>query len=136
VEFFFTPGIHLGLSYFNLEVNCGGTMLFWWHPEGVPATPVGEADASAIAISHTLSKIVEPEITDPVAWTVEYRLPFALIAKYCPDASAPAPGVQWRANFYKCADRTSHPHWLTWSFVDHPVPRFHLPAYFGILDFQ
>ena len=31
VEFFFTPGSRLGHSYFNIEINCGGTMLFWWH---------------------------------------------------------------------------------------------------------
>jgi len=44
--------------------------------------------------------------------------------------------VTWRANFYKCADSTSHPHWLTWSPVDHPTPHFHLPAFFGTLEFE
>jgi hypothetical protein len=48
----------------------------------------------------------------------------------------PAKGVQWRANFFKCADKTSHPHWLTWNQVVNPVPKFHMPEYFGILEFQ
>ena len=42
----------------------------------------------------------------------------------------------WRANFYKCADRTSHPHCLTWAPVDFPVPNFHLPRSFGVLEFE
>ena len=136
VEFFFTPGTHLGLSYFNLEVNCGGTILFWWHPEGKEAVPVSSEDLGLIEIKSSLPKIVEPEIQEPTVWTVEYRLPFGVIRRYCPEACKPGPGVVWKANFYKCADGTSHPHWLTWSPVDHPVPKFHLPQYFGTLEFM
>ena len=136
VEFFFTPGSNLGFSYFNIEINCGGTMLFWWHPEGKKAIPVAAKDCDRVKIGHTLSKIVDPEIEEPTTWTLEYRLPFAVVKKYCSDASKPAQDVIWKANFYKCADATSHPHWLTWSFVDHPTPRFHMPKYFGILKFE
>ncbi len=136
VEFFFTPGSGLGLAYFNIEVNCGGTMLFWWHPQGSDAVPVAAEDANIIEIAHTLPKTVAPEVVEPVTWVVEYRLPFAVVRKYCAGASRPAPGVTWKANFYKCADASSHPHWLTWSFVDHPTPKFHLPQYFGALIFD
>ena len=136
VEFFFTPGFNIGFSYFNIEVNCGGTMLFRWNPEGKKAIPVALKDGDKVEIAHSLSKIVEPEIGEPTAWIIEYRLPLAIVRKYCPAASQPAPGVIWKANFYKCADATSHPHWLTWSFVDHPTPRFHLPQHFGFLKFE
>lgn len=136
VEFFFTPGSDLGLSYFNIEINCGGTMLFWWHPEGQKAVPVAEQDFEKMTIGHTLPKIVDPEIEAPTIWTLEYRLPFSVIKTYCPNASKPASGGIWKANLYKCGDATSHPHWLTWSFVDHPTPRFHMPNYFGTLTFQ
>ena len=87
-----------------------------------------------IQIAHSLPKIVEPEITSPVTWTLEYRLPIEIFAKYS-SATKPAAGAIWRANFYKCADKTSHPHWLTWSFVDNDMPNFHLPQYFGTLEF-
>lgn len=136
VEFFFTPGAHLGLSYFNIEINCGGTVLFWWHPEGEKAVPVATADFEQMEIGHTLPKTVDPEMEAPTTWSLEYRLPFSVVKTYCPDASKPAPGVVWKANLYKCGDATSHPHWLTWSFVDHPTPRFHMPAYFGTLTFE
>jgi hypothetical protein len=136
VEFFFTPGEDPSRGYFNLEVNCGGTALF--HYQKAPkkdARPIDVADMQQIEIAHSLPKIVEPEIAEPTTWTIEYRIPLALIEKYCP-AARPAPGVLWRANFYKCGDETSHPHWLTWSVVDRPVPDFHLPQFFGILEFM
>ncbi len=136
VEFFFTPGPDLGLSYFNLEINCGGTMLFWWHPKNEEAMPVAAEDCDRIEIAHSLPKMVEPEIKEPTTWTLEYRLPFDILRKYCPAATDPAPGVIWKANFYKCADESSHPHWLTWAPVDHPTPRFHMPGYFGALLFK
>ena len=34
VEFFFTPGGDPATGYFNLEMNCGGIMLFHYHPAG------------------------------------------------------------------------------------------------------
>jgi len=136
VEFFFTPGTDIGLSYLNIEVNCGGTILFGWHPEGGKAVRVTEADCNKIEVGHSLPKIVEPEITTPTTWTLEYRLPFEVVKKYCTKATNPAPGVIWRANLYKCADATSHPHWLTWSYVEYPRPRFHMPQFFGTLKFE
>lgn len=48
----------------------------------------------------------------------------------------PRPGVTWRANFCKCADDSSRPHWLTWSPVTDSEPAFHRPKYFGILEFE
>lgn len=135
-EFFFTPGTDLGLSYFNIEVNCGGTMLFWWHPEDGEGVPVSEADAAKFDIAHSMPKIVEPEITEPTVWTLEYRMPFTVVETYCPEATKPAAGVTWKANLYKCGDATSHPHWLTWSYVDNPTPKFHMPQDFGTLRFR
>ena len=44
-------------------------------------------------------------------------------------------GQTWRANFYKCADASVFPHWLTWSRVGLPEPDFHQPAFFGTLEF-
>lgn len=135
VEFFFVSGTDLSGGYFNVEMNCGGTMLF--HFQKVPRKDqieVPEAQYSQIEIAHSLPRIIDPEIEEPLTWTVEYRLPIAVLEQYRPVAK-PAPGVTWRANFYKCGDHTSHPHWLTWSVVDSPRPDFHVPESFGALDF-
>ena len=97
--------------------------------------PLAEKALSQIKIAHSLPKSIDPEIADPVTWTLEYRLPLAILGDYRA-VQKPAPGVVWRANFFKCADQTSHPHWLTWSLVDKPRPDFHVPKFFGVLKFE
>ncbi|MBF0204397.1 MAG: carbohydrate-binding family 9-like protein [Desulfamplus sp.] len=136
VEFFFTPDSDLSVGYFNLEMNCGGTMLFHFHPEaGKERIVIPKSECSQIVCNHSLPQIVDPEILEPVTWTVAYSIPIDLLKKYCCQVITPAPDVEWKANFYKCADKTSHPHWLTWSPVNFPKPNFHIPESFGILKF-
>jgi hypothetical protein len=136
-EFFFAPGTDVAKGYFNIEMNCGGIMLLNF--QVVPRQnqiPLTADELAKVQIAHSLPKIVEPEVGDPTTWTIEYRFPLELLEKYYPGAKIPAPGVTWRANFFKCADKTSHPHWLTWSYVDRPRPDFHVPACFGTLEFK
>ena len=136
VEFFFTPGEDLSIGYFNFEINCGGMMLVYHQlAVGKNARALDESDCDKVEIYHTMPKIVEPEIQEPTTWIIQYRVPFEMLEKYCA-VNRPMPGVVWRANFYKCADATSHPHWLTWSVVDRPGPDFHVPEFFGTLEFQ
>jgi len=136
VEFFFSPSPDVSQGYFNVEMNCGGTVLFnFQRAPGKDVVRIPATEYSKIINAHSLPTIVDPEITTPVTWTVEYRLPVDVLKKYCP-LTPPAPGVAWRANFYKCADETSHPHWLTWSPVGFPTPQFHLPEFFGELRFE
>ena len=129
-EFFFTPGTDVKKGYFNLEMNCGGTMLLNFQTIPRQGTPVAPADIDSIQVKASMPRIVEPERVGPIvgfgfASAVFVALPFL-----------PVPGVTWRANFFKCGDRTSHPHWLTWSFVDRPRPDFHVPECFGTLEFK
>lgn len=136
VEFFFTPGMDSSHGYFNLEVNCGGTALFH-HQKGrrIEDSPVSQGDFERVQIAHTLPQIVDPEINEPVNWVVEYRLPYDILIAYT-QVEVPTPGTKWRANFYKCADGSSHPHWLSWSSINTPKPDFHRPEYFGQLVFK
>ena len=117
-------------------MNCGGTMLF--NHQMKPRKErvvISDKDIQQIEVAHTLPEIVDPEIVEKTTWAVEYRIPFSVLDNY-QDFSKPVTGSVWRANFYKCADKTSHPHWLTWALVEFPTPNFHLPNYFGILEFQ
>lgn len=136
VEFFFTPGSDVSRGYFNLEVNCKGVYLMQYHKNnGKDQGFVDLNDSSLFEISHSLQENVENEITEPVTWYIEYKIPYSILSKYI-QVVTPGPGIQWRANFYKCGDRTSHPHWLTWAPVNYPKPKFHLPEYFGWLEFK
>jgi hypothetical protein len=136
VEFFFSPEENTGKGYFNLEMNCGGTMLF--HHQTAKRTnqlPIAEEDVQEVEVAHSLPATVDPEIEEETTWCVEYRIPFSVLGSYR-DFSSPEKGSIWRANLYKCADETSHPHWLTWAPIDLPGPDFHQPDFFGILEFQ
>ena len=136
VEFFFAPEGDSKNGYFNLEMNCGGTMLF--HHQMKPRTDqilIAEDHIQQVKVAHSLPEIVDPEMKEKTTWVVEYRIPFSILANYH-SFSNPRDGSVWRANFYKCADETSHPHWITWAPIDFHRPNFHVPQYFGMLEFQ
>ena len=139
VEFFVAPVSGLD-AYFNFEVNCGGTMLVRRmvaedeKADGKENMPLTEQEWERIPMATSLPAIVDPEIAELTTWTVEYHLPLDLFESYF-GISRPAPGTQWRANFYKCADRTSHPHWGSWAPVETATPSFHAPAFFQPLFF-
>lgn len=136
VEFFFSPDTAHPLKYFNLEVNAGGTpLIFCISKPWNEYTKLKDEDISEIEIAHSLPKKVDPEITEPVTWIIEYRIPLEMLRKYS-NVTRPGPGVSWKGNFYKTGSKTSNPNYMTWSFVDNPTPNFHLPQYFGTLKFQ
>lgn len=136
VEFFFAPDTATPEHYFNLEINAGGTpLLFYVTQPRTSYTKLDSLDIMQIEIAHSLPKVIDPEITEPTDWTIEYRIPLHVLEKFS-DVSRPAPGVTWRANFYKTASKSINPHWITWSPVNYPKPNFHLPQYFGKLVFE
>jgi hypothetical protein len=132
VEFFFSPDSSRPENYFNLEVNCGGTALLGAHTGSHKPTV---EDIRQIEVAHSLPSIVDPEIKDSVTWTLEYRIPLAMLAKYS-SITYPKPGVTWRANFCKIAENNTNPHHMTWAAIDDPKPTFHMPQYFGKLVFN
>lgn len=136
VECFFSPGPVTGLGYFNVEINAGGTVLFHWQPEPKRDVVCVEAsDLAALKVATTLPRMVDPEIEMPTVWRVACCLPLTILRRYAPVVD-PAPGVEWRANFFKCGDATSHPHWLTWAPVERSSLGFHRPDAFGKLVFE
>ena len=136
VEFFFTPGGDpQERGYFNLETNCAGVKLFSPHVPGNKDAQFSAEDFASVVTANSLKGPIDPELAKPTTWTLEYKIPLSLLEKFT-KIERPKPGVTWRANFYKCADDASHPHWLTWSPITHAEPSFHLPAFFGTLIFE
>lgn len=136
VEFFFAPDSDLPLKYFNLEINAGGTpLIFYVSNPWTEFVKLESSEIKEIEIAHSLPSKVDPEITEPVTWTIEYRIPLSMLGKFS-NVTRPVPGVVWKANFYKTGSQTSNPNYITWNFVDNPKPNFHLPQFFGTLIFQ
>lgn len=138
VEFFVEP--KPGLGYFNFEINAGGNILCSYAltadsaPDGQPkSTPLTNALLDQVIIRPSLPPVVDPEITEPTTWTIRYHLPLAVLEHHVGPLGDPA-GQTWRANFYKCADHTSKPHWASWAPLG-DVLSFHLPEYFQPIIF-
>ena len=60
-------------------------------------------------------------------WGVELSIPLDLIFR----EHKPVFPQALLANFYKCADKTKKPHFLSWQPISLPKPNFHCPAFFG-----
>ncbi len=138
VEFFVQPAGSPG--YFNFEFNCGGTMLASWitdhrrTPEGFAAFErLSAQEGGTVEVFHSLPAVVEPEVPGPLDWLIQFAIPFALLERRTGPLVV-EPGTTWHANFYKCADECSHPHWASWAPVDEL--NFHLPRCFGDLRFE
>lgn len=137
VEFFVQPID--GKGYFNFEFNCGGTMLASYIEDPTRTgssfrvfTKLSKQESRQVLIYHSLPPMIEPEWDRETIWYLEFYIPFAVLEKYT-GAVDINPGAIWRANLFKCADQTSHPHWAAWSEVD--ALNFHLPHCFGAIEF-
>ncbi|MCG6535256.1 MAG: hypothetical protein L7F78_11315, partial [Syntrophales bacterium LBB04] len=87
----------------------------------------------AIGVYHSMPSLVDPEITGPVEWHIEPNVPVGILESFT-GPIGPLAGQEWRANFYKCGDETSHPHWAAWSPVS--GKNFHRPDEFGTIRFH
>jgi len=139
VEFFVKPREDRG--YFNFEFSAGGqlVLLYITNPERTrdgfkEFVRVPWALAQEISIKTTMPPVIDPEIQDPVSWTLGAQIPLSLIEHYA-GTLRPLAGQEWRVNFYKCGDYTSHPHWGAWAPIS-GAASFHQPQYFGRMKFS
>lgn len=62
-------------------------------------------------------------------WSLLIGIPFSLIELDLTSERAR------RANLYKCGDKTSMKHYASWNPITAPAPAFHLPEFFGEIQF-
>lgn len=63
-------------------------------------------------------------------WTLLVAIPIQLIEL------DPSRERARRANLYKCGDNTPMPHYASWNAIQAEKPNFHLPEFFGELQFS
>jgi len=139
VEFFVRPLPDRG--YFNFEFNAIGTLLLWYiekprRPDGTfeKYIEVPEGIASTIEVRTSLTQPICDEVSGPLVWIVSALVPLALFETFTGPLGEPS-GQTWRANFYKCADESSHPHWGYWADIGDRLD-FHQPDRFGEIVFE
>lgn len=130
VEFFVSPendGI-----YYNLEFNGIGTILL--------GTGTGRADSkradpgiiSKIRRKTSVGNTPVKEKTGKFDWSITIAIPLEVFFHH---KITDLKGKTFRANFYKCGDMLSVPHYVTWNPVGTENPDYHQPTYFGMLKF-
>jgi hypothetical protein len=139
-EFFVRP--REGKGYFNFEINPLGTMLLFYvtDPTRVGQTALKEYEpvppelGRQVEVHGSMARPTgDGEIAGDVEWSVQYFVPFEVFEHYLGPVR-PAAGERWRANFYKCGDKTSKPHWAAWAPIGQEL-NFHQPDTFGKLVF-
>lgn len=129
VEIFFkTP---LSKEYWNFEFNCIGTVNAS-HRETRPNPTRLTQDEIAMIKRHS-SCGTEPfgEKEGVHTWTLTVGIPRALVGL------EPAHNLSHLlGNFYKCAGKTSHPHYVSWAPINSKKPNFHLPEFFMPIYFD
>jgi len=134
VEFFIRPANNL--RYFNFEFNAGGHLLLYNVTDlrGGIYKPIPESECKLIRRWHSLPEFIKPEIADPVTWNLGFAIPIEFFVRFADGVSGALSGQTWTANVFKCAEKTSHPHWFTWQ----PLPKldFHNPSCFAPVTFE
>ena len=132
VEFFLALDDESG--YYNFETTCIGRMLLGFrhtHADAVHATP-----EILNAVKRTTSLPYGETFEEHEGnnqWSVTLAIPpEALFRHTVSDWS----GVKARINLYKCGDRLSHPHFLSWRPIQTEKPDFHRPEYFEKVVFE
>ncbi len=116
-----------GAPYYNFEINALGKVLACKGPERHNRTPRPAEEMEQI-LRFTQMEGGPLEQEGIHTWRVGVIIPFYLIG--IDPENLPR---SIRANFYKCGDKTAHPHFLSWSPVETPKPDFHRPEFFGEL---
>ncbi|MDR0836268.1 MAG: hypothetical protein LBN11_06810 [Tannerella sp.] len=123
---FFMRGEDNAVGYTNFEFNC----------RGICHAARGASRNGRIRFApNEYDKIMRcssvkcdsfPEKKGIFSWELAVAIPFELMgfdAKNLPE--------KFFGNFYKCADETENPHFLSWNPIPLPAPDFHCPDYFG-----
>ena len=119
--------------YYNFEFNCIGYCLLAVGPTREERELAKPEVLSQIRRKTSVEKRPFTERKEETDWELTAVIPFACFSKH-PDFSPD--GKTARANFYKCGDDLTVPHFLSWNPIKAVQPDFHRPECFGVVKFM
>ena len=132
VEFFLQPDVKSPL-YYNFEFTCAGYKLIGG---GLHGTERGRADMSLhqkVITYSSLGASAFGQRYGQCSWELSAVIPKETL--YLSEIESLSKRIM-KGNFYKCGDLQPTPHFLSWTKIGSPKPQFHLPQYFGELEFE
>jgi hypothetical protein len=130
VEFFVAPSDD-GI-YYNFEFNPIGTALMGSGHGRHDSARADETLVNGIRRLTTMGDEPFAEKSGDISWSLTLAIPLGIFFHHRVENLA---GKRFRANFYKCGDMLSNPHYVTWNPVGTEKPDYHRPEYFGTLKF-
>ncbi|QGY42412.1 hypothetical protein GM418_01705 [Maribellus comscasis] len=130
VEFFISAD---GENYYNFEFNCIGTIHLAFGAGRGNRKFVDPEIIKKIEITSSLGSQPFEEKTGKFEWEMMIRIPKECLA-YSNINSLN--GLKASANFYKCGEDTSEPHYVTWNPIKTKNPDYHRPEFFGEVFFE
>lgn len=125
---FFVQDPHDG-TYYNFEVNCIGTLKAAKRRSRTEFDLFDQEQLSRVVRMTSLPRELFSS-SGIHSWQVAMMIPFDLMG-----FNSDSVPFEVKANFYKCADKSDHPHFVSWNPISTPAPDFHCPAFFGNLIF-
>jgi len=130
VEFFVIPGDDR--KYYNFEFNGIGTCLLEKGTERRGRERIPGDITRLIRRETTLGSVPFMEKKGNFEWMITIAIPNSIFSE---QGITSFEGKTIPANFFKCGNELTPPHWLAWSPVLTVTPAFHEPAFFGNLIF-
>ncbi len=115
-------------GYYNFETTCIGRMLLGFRKEKPHPVYASKEVMQRIVRIPSLGTTPFKERVGENRWQLTLKIPAK--ALFCHEFTT-WKGLKFRANLYKCGDKLSHPHFLSWQPIHAEKPNFHLPAFFG-----
>ena len=119
-------------KYRNFEFNVLGVLLASERESKETSDKLSQKLMSSIERFTTIKHYYEGEL-QLSDWTLYAEIPKEAIG-FSSDEKLSGNSVG--ANFYKCGDETSEPHYISWNPIGTAKPNFHVPEYFGELTFE
>lgn len=116
--------------YYNMEFNALGVAIVGYGP-----SDRSKRQRLPVAIIEKIKKrsiIKTREVGEDQYWTLQIQIPIKLFYQ---ENIGNLKGKIARANFYKCGDDLPEPHFISWNKIKADQPNFHLPDYFGEIEF-
>ena len=131
VEFFVSFGD--SPYYYNAEFSCIGKGLLGYRKNRDDSQRAGSDILSMIGRYPSLGTEPFDKKQGDFSWSILLVIPAEAYWKSNLDCFS---GVEARANFYKCGDNLTKPHYLSWKPVETATPNFHMPQFFDELIFE
>jgi hypothetical protein len=129
VEFFVSFGFEN--EYYNIEINCFGICLMGYGLDRTNRKLLPENIIKKIKRTILIKSAGELAATN-FEWQITLAIPIEVFAFTDLDSFNEKQG---RGNFFKCGDDLPEPHFFTWNIIKSQKPDFHLPEFFGELQF-